>query len=70
MGNILGLLNGWKMVIAWVLTQIPQLSDYPGLLTSIQEAIAHPNKQNVVNLAIQLLMAVGAIHRINKNLKK
>lgn len=68
--NMFGFLNGWKMVLAWLLTQVPQISDYPGLLGAIQEAITHGNRQTFTNLAIQILMAVGAIHRVQKNLKK
>lgn len=63
-------IDNWKMVAAWALMQIPQLTDFPGLMTAIQEALAHGNRQTFINLFVQLLMAVGAAHRVKKNLSK
>lgn len=70
MGSFLGLLSGWKTVIAYVLMQIPELGNFPGLVTAIQNAIAGGNRQVYLELAIQILMAVGVSHRVIKNLKK
>lgn len=70
MGALLGLLNGWKTVIAYLLLQIPNLSDYPGLLSAIQAALAGGNRQVYIELAIQILLAVGVSHRAIKNIKK
>lgn len=69
MSGILNLINGWKTIAAWILLQIPQLTDYPGLLSAIQEAIAHGNRQTFTNLLVQALMVIGVAHRAVKNLK-
>lgn len=69
MGNLLGLLNGWKTIIAYLLMQIPDLGNFPGLATAIQNALAGGNRQVYIELAIQILLAVGVSHKAIKNLK-
>ena len=66
----IGLLNNWKMVLAWVLTQLPDITSYPGLLSAIQELIAHSNRQTIINFLVQALMAVGVAHRVKKNISE
>lgn len=70
MGALLGLLSGWKTVIAYLLMQIPNLGNFPGLMTAIQNALAGGNRQVYIELAIQILLAVGVSHRVVKNLQK
>lgn len=69
MGSLLGLLNGWKTVIAYLLMQIPDLGNFPGLTTAIQNALAGGSRQVYIELAIQILLAVGVSHRVVKNIK-
>lgn len=66
----IGLLNNWKMVLAWVLTQLPDITSYPGLLSAIQELIAHSNRQTIINFLVQALMAIGVAHRVKKNISE
>jgi len=61
------LLSGWKTIAAWLLLQIPELTQYPGLAGAIQDALQGGNRQVYFNLAIQVLLAIGVIHRAKKN---
>lgn len=69
MSKIFGFLNGWKTVIAYILMQIPDLGNFPGLMTAIQNALAGGNRQVYIELAVQILLAVGVSHRAIKNIK-
>jgi hypothetical protein len=57
--------NG-KLLVGYILSQIPGLSDYPGLVTAINKYLADPSSQNLVDLGIQLLLAGAAGHRAFK----
>lgn len=70
MGKLFEFLSGWKTVIAYILMQIPDLGNFPGLMTAIQNALAGGNRQVYIELAIQILLAVGVSHRVVKNIKK
>lgn len=69
MNKFLQLFNGWKTIIGYALLQIPQLSDYPGLVGAIQDAVSNPSRQSVINVALQALLAVGVAHKLIKNIK-
>jgi hypothetical protein len=64
---LLARLNGWKSIISYLLLQVPGLSDYPGVVTAIQEALANPTKQNVINLVLQLALVGALSHKALKN---
>lgn len=68
MKNVWLMLSGWKSVLAWLMLQVPGLSDYPGIVGAINDAMAHPSKEKVLNLAWQVLLTVAAMHRVKKNL--
>jgi len=70
MAGLLGLLNGWKTIIAYLLLQVPNLTDFPGLVSAIQAALAGGNRQVYIDLAVQILLAVGVSHKAVKNIKK
>lgn len=57
--------NG-KLLIAYLLVQAPWVSDYPGLFDAINVALNDPSNQNFINVAIQLLAAIGGAHRLWK----
>lgn len=69
-GKLLNKLSGWKTVIGYVLLLIPGLSDHPMLLGAIEKVLREPSAQNLIELAIQLLLAAGVSHRVVKNLSK
>lgn len=70
MGKLFEFLNGWKTILAYILMQIPDLGNFPGLMTAIQNALAGGNRQVYIELAIQILLAVGVSHRVVKNINK
>lgn len=62
-------LDGWKSVIGYVLLSIPGVTDYPMLADAIKDVLQDPSGQNMVNALVQLVLGVGIIDRIRKNLK-
>ena len=68
MGSILGILSGWKMIIAYLLLNIPWLVENPVIAEAIQKVAADPSRANITSLAINLLLLVGAIDRTRKNI--
>lgn len=64
------LLSNWKTVIAYLLMNVPMLTDYPMLKDALDKVLAAPSKQNFINLAIQILLVTGILHRVLKNLNK
>lgn len=57
--------NG-KLLLGYLLTQFPELTNYPGLLTAIQTALHDLTLKSFIELAIQILMAGAAGHRVVK----
>lgn len=71
LGNLISeiALNG-KALAAWVLLEIPAISDYPGIVEALNRYIEDPSKQNLINLFWQCLFAGAAGHRFWKILAK
>lgn len=63
------IIYNWKTVIAYILMNVPGLTDYPMLKAAIEAVIAVPSWHNILAFAIQLLLATGVIHRIDKLLR-
>lgn len=63
------LLDNWKMVLAYLLANLPGISEYPMLRDAVEKVMAEPSAQNIVNLCIQLLFVTGVLHRVMKNLR-
>jgi hypothetical protein len=60
--------NGWKTVIGVILAQIPWFSDKPLLVGAIEKVVANPkDAQAWGELIVQLLIIVGVVHRVAKN---
>lgn len=59
------LVNG-KSLLAWLMLEIPGISDYPGLVTALNAWLADPSKANLINLAWQALFAGASGHRLIK----
>lgn len=61
--------NG-KLLLGYILIQFPELgTNYPGLYSALQDFVAHVDWKTTLNLLIQLLLAVGALHRLQKILR-
>lgn len=60
-------LQGWKTVIGYILANV--LGSYPMLVQAINDVIADPSRQNIINVAIQILLLVGVSNRVLKNIK-
>ena len=66
---LLNKLNGWKTIIGVILAQIPWLTDHPLLIEAIKKFLADMDNPTAIgNLVIQILIAIGVLHRIVKNL--
>ena len=69
-GKIVGMTNGWKTVIGYVLLQIPWFAANPLLVEAIEKVISNPQDAMVWgNLVAQILLTLGELHRVFKNVK-
>lgn len=64
--KLIELTNGWKSIIAYILLQIPFLTEHPLLVTAIEKVIQDPSPQNIGELIIQLLLLIGIGHKLFK----
>lgn len=62
-------LAGWKSAIGYLLLQIPLFSEQPLLLEAVQKAIAEPSNANIAAAIAHLILAIGILDRIRRNLK-
>lgn len=62
-------ING-KSAVAWLVLQVPELTNYPGLIDALESFIAAPSYITGVQLAWQLFFAGATGHRIVKILAK
>jgi hypothetical protein len=64
-------LNGWKSIVAWLMLQVPFLVENPLLATAITQWIADPkDPAKIGNLVLQVLLAIGLIHKGLKEVSK
>lgn len=68
MKGLLKLLDGWKAVIGYALMTVPWLTPYPMLKSAVDALLATPNKENLTNAIVQLILAIGIVDRVRKNL--
>lgn len=61
------LLSGWKMVLGYLIANIPFLVNHPVLVQAIELVRNNPSFANIVNLVAQVLLVVGLVDRIRKN---
>lgn len=57
--------NG-KLLMGYLITQVPSLTQYPGLKTALETFLNNPSKENFIALAFQAFLAGAAGHRILK----
>ncbi len=57
--------NG-KLLLGYLLTQVPELTNFPGLTTAIETALNDLTLKSFIELAIQILLAGAAGHRVVK----
>lgn len=58
--------NG-KLFIGYLIMQVPGLTDYPGLVTAVEEFLNDPTQANAVaKLILQIFLAGSAGHRVAK----
>jgi len=63
--------DGWKTVLGYILLSIPGIGAAPMLKTAIEGLLANPgNKQAIIDLTLQVILALGVGDRIRKNLTK
>ncbi len=58
-----------KMLVGYFLIANPWLTDYPTLLTALQDVIANPSRATFMNAIAQAVLALGASHRLVKILQ-
>lgn len=68
MKKLLGLIDGWKSVIGYALLSTPVLTPYPMLMSAVEALLAEVNKQNLINVVVQGVLATGIAHKLVKNL--
>lgn len=59
------LLHG-KMLIGYILIASPWLTDYPTLLSALQDFLAEPTQEKLLKAIAQAILALGAGHRLVK----
>jgi len=68
--KLIGMINGWKSVIGYILLNVPFISTNPMLLGAAKE-VANDVMSEVAwaNLLAQFVLAAGLIHKVIKNFK-
>lgn len=69
MGKFLKFIDGWKSIIGYLLMSVPWLTPYPMLKAAIDAVLEDPSSANVTNAIVQLILALGIVDRVRKNLK-
>lgn len=64
------LIQNGKMLITYLLMNVPELTDYPMLQSAIQDFFENPSRENLTKLLLQVALAGSAGHRIFKIVKK
>lgn len=60
-------INGWKTIVGYILLQIPWFAENPMLIEAIEKWIADmSNPQAIGELVLNILLAIGVIHKIAK----
>jgi hypothetical protein len=68
-GWLIGKLNGWKTIIAYLLVQIPWLTDHPLIMDAITKILAdYKSAEAWGNLLIQLFLLIGVTDILRKNI--
>lgn len=62
------LLNG-KMLLGYLMVNIPELNAYPMLKGALEDFFAHPTLMGGLRLLAQVVLAGGAGHRLIKIIK-
>lgn len=62
------LLSGWKMVLGYLIANVPFLVDHPLLVEAIQRVSNNPTWSNIVMMIANVMLVVGLGDRIRKNL--
>ncbi len=57
--------NG-KLLSGYVVSQIPQITSFPGIVTSFKTAVADRTPAAYVDVAVQVIMAVAAAIKAKK----
>lgn len=55
-----------KMLVGYLLVANPWLTDYPTLVSALQDFVANPSKETAALAVAQAILALGASHRIVK----
>ena len=63
-------LDNGKLLTGYLLYQIPEITSFPGLGTTIKTALIDGTPAAYVDLGIQLIMAIGATAKAAKIVKK
>jgi len=59
------LMNG-KLLMGYVVSQVPGLTSFPGLTTAFKTALADRTPAAYADLAVQVVLAAAALHRTSK----
>jgi hypothetical protein len=66
-GWIIRKTSGWKTIISYILLQIPWFADHPMLIEAIEKLASNPeNPQYIGEVILQVLLAIGIIHKLVK----
>ena len=68
LNSLVGKLDGWKTIVAYLLVQVPWFSDNPIVAEAITKVTANPNDAAAwANLSLQLFLLVGVADILRKN---
>lgn len=60
------ILTNGKLVTGYIITQIPNITSFPGLGSAVKTAITDHTIPSYIDLAAQILMAIGAAIKAKK----
>ena len=68
--GIIAALSGWKMLLGYVILNLPLFSSDPALTEAINKVTSDPSPANIANFLGHVILLVGSIDRLRKNVSK
>jgi hypothetical protein len=68
-GALLGKLDGWKTIVAYILVQVPWFTDHPLVADAITKVLVNPKDTEAwITLILQLCLLAGVADILRKNI--
>ncbi len=68
--GIIAALSGWKMLLGYLILNLPLLTDNPALTDAIDKVLTNPTPGNIATFVGHAILVIGSIDRLRKNVSK